>query len=171
MKKIVLGFIIIIVSFTILIFYYGLKTKKVYDTEGLVGKPILKIDLELLNSEKIFNTEELRKNDFTLINFWASWCGPCRKEHKHLMNLSKNIKIFGVNVKDEKSQANKFINKMGNPYYLIASDHDGKKAVHFGVYGLPETILIKKDLIIIKKYIGPINGQDVKKILRLIGEK
>ena len=53
MKKIVLGFIIIIVSFTILIFYYGLKTKKVYDTEGLVGKPILKIDLELLNSEKI----------------------------------------------------------------------------------------------------------------------
>ena len=52
MKKIVLGFIIIIVSFTILIFYYGLKTKKVYDTEGLVGKPILKIDLELLNSEK-----------------------------------------------------------------------------------------------------------------------
>ena len=60
---------------------------------------------------------------------------------------------------------------MGNPYYLIASDHDGKKAVHFGVYGLPETILIKKDLIIIKKYIGPINGQDVKKILRLIGEK
>ena len=65
MKKIVLGFIIIIVSFTILIFYYGLKTKKVYDTEGLVGKPILKIDFELLNSEKIFNTEELRKNDFT----------------------------------------------------------------------------------------------------------
>ena len=60
---------------------------------------------------------------------------------------------------------------MGNPYYLIASDHDGKKAIHFGAYGIPETILVKKNLIIIKKYIGPINDKDVKKILRLIGKK
>ena len=59
---------------------------------------------------------------------------------------------------------------MGNPYYLIASDYDGKKAIHFGVYGIPETILINKDLTIIKKYIGPIDGQDVKKILRLVSE-
>ena len=60
--------------------------------------------------------------------------------------ISKNIKILGINLKDEKSQANKFLKKMGNPYYLIASDYDGKKAVHFGVYGIPETILVKKDL-------------------------
>ena len=171
MKKIILGSVVIIVAFVILVFYYGLKTEKIYQTKDLVGKSILKIDLKLLNDEKIFNTEELSKNDFTLINFWASWCGPCRKEHKHLMNLSKNIKILGINLKDEKSQANKFINKMGNPYYLIASDHDGKKAVHFGVYGIPETILVKKDLTIIKKYIGPIDSKDVKKILRLVGKK
>ena len=171
MKKIILGSVVIIVAFVILVFYYGLKTEKIYQTKDLVGKSILKIDLKLLNDEKIFNTEELSKNDFTLINFWASWCAPCRKEHKHLMNLSKNIKILGINLKDEKSQANKFINKMGNPYYLIASDHDGKKAVHFGVYGIPETILVKKDLTIIKKYIGPIDSKDVKKILRLVGKK
>tara|TARA_B100002051_G_C16527804_1_gene531121 strand:- start:311 stop:826 length:516 start_codon:yes stop_codon:yes gene_type:complete len=171
MKKIILGSVVIIVSFVILVFYYGLKTEKIYQTKDLVGKSILKIDLKLLNDEKIFNTEELSKNDFTLINFWASWCAPCRKEHKHLMNLSKNIKILGINLKDEKSQANKFINKMGNPYYLIASDHDGKKAVHFGVYGIPETILVKKDLTIIKKYIGPIDSKDVKKILRLVGKQ
>ena len=171
MKKIILGSVVIIVAFVILVFYYGLKTEKIYQTKDLVGKSILKIDLKLLNDEKIFNTEELSKNDFTLINFWASWCGPCRKEHKHLMNLSKNIKILGINLKDEKSQLNKFINKMGNPYYLIASDYDGKKAVHFGVYGIPETILVKKDLTIIKKYIGPIDSKDVKKILRLVGKK
>ena len=171
MKKIILGSVVIIVSFVILVFYYGLKTEKIYQTKDLVGKSILKIDLKLLNDEKIFNTEELSKNDFTLINFWASWCAPCRKEHKHLMNLSKNIKILGINLKDEKSQANKFINKMGNPYYLIASDHDGKKAVHCGVYGIPETILVKKDLTIIKKYIGPIDSKDVKKILRLVGKQ
>ena len=60
---------------------------------------------------------------------------------------------------------------MGNPYYLIATDSDGKIGVDFGVYGIPETILIDKNLVIIKKYIGPINNQDVKKILKLIGEQ
>ena len=171
MKKIILGLVVATVSFTILVFYYGLNTEKIYNTEDLIGKTILKIDLKLLNESKTFNTEELSKNDFTLINFFASWCGPCRKEHKHLINLSKNknIKILGINFKDEKSQANKFINKMGNPYYLIASDHDGKKSVNFGDYGIPETILVNKDLTVIKKYIGPIDNQDVKKILRLVG--
>ena len=172
MKKTTLGITVVVVSFIILVFYYGLNTEKIYDTEDLVGKPIPKIDLKLLNESKNFNTEELSKNNFTLINFFASWCGPCRKEHKHLINLSKNknIKIFGINLKDEKSQANKFLNKLGNPYYLIASDHDGKKAVHFGVFGIPETILIDNDLNIIKKYIGPIDDLDAKKILKLVGK-
>ena len=172
MKKTTLGITVVVVSFIILVFYYGLNTEKIYDTEDLVGKPIPKIDLKLLNENKNFNTEELSKNNFTLINFFASWCGPCRKEHKHLINLSKNknIKIFGINLKDEKSQANKFLNKLGNPYYLIASDHDGKKAIHFGVFGIPETILIDNDLNIIKKYIGPIDDLDVKKILKLVGK-
>ena len=172
MKKTTLGITVVVVSFIILVFYYWLNTEKIYDTEDLVGKPIPKIDLKLLNESKNFNTEELSKNNFTLINFFASWCGPCRKEHKHLINLSKNknIKIFGINLKDEKSQANKFLNKLGNPYYLIASDHDGKKAVHFGVFGIPETILIDNDLNIIKKYIGPIDDLDVKKILKLVGK-
>tara|TARA_B100000287_G_C20430390_1_gene701239 strand:- start:267 stop:785 length:519 start_codon:yes stop_codon:yes gene_type:complete len=172
MKKTTLGITVVVVSFIILVFYYGLNTEKIYDTEDLVGKPIPKIDLKLLNESKNFNTEELSKNNFTLINFFASWCGPCRKEHKHLINLSKNknIKIFGINLKDEKSQANKFLNKLGNPYYLIASDHDGKKAIHFGVFGIPETILIDNDLNIIKKYIGPIDDLDVKKILKLVGK-
>ena len=88
MKKTTLGITVVVVSFIILVFYYGLNTEKIYDTEDLVGKPIPKIDLKLLNESKNFNTEELSKNNFTLINFFASWCGPCRKEHKHLINLS-----------------------------------------------------------------------------------
>ena len=170
MKRIIFILIILIISFVILIFYFGLEREKIYDTKDLIGKSIVKIDLNLLNENKIFNTAQLSKNNYTLINFWASWCAPCRKEHKHLIKLSRNIKILGINFKDKKSQANKFINKMGNPYYLIATDSDGKIGVDFGVYGIPETILIDKNLIIIKKYIGPINNQDVKKILKLIGE-
>ena len=72
MNKVTLGLVVIMVSFTILIFYYGLKTEKIYNTEDLVGKPILEIDLKLLNENKIFNTRELTNNNFTLINFWRS---------------------------------------------------------------------------------------------------
>tara|TARA_Y100000590_G_scaffold346849_1_gene397265 strand:+ start:6115 stop:6636 length:522 start_codon:yes stop_codon:yes gene_type:complete len=169
MKKISFITIIVFVSIAIFIFFSSLKIDRIYDTKEMVGKPISEIDLDLFHEKKIFNTSELSKNQFTLINFFSSWCGPCRKEHKHLIELSKkkNIKILGINFKDEKTKANEFLNKLGNPYYLIASDQTGKVSINFGVYGIPETILINNDLIIIKKYIGPINQNDVKAILQL----
>ena len=147
MKKKIIIIISCFALFVILVFSQGLKSNKIYDTKDLIGKSITEIDLELLNENKKFNTKDLSKNNFTLINFWASWCAPCRKEHKHLLELSKNIKILGINFKDEKSKANKFIKNLGNPYYLIASDSEGKKGVEFGVYGIPETILIDNNLI------------------------
>ena len=170
MKKISFIAILFFVTIILYIFFVSLNSKKVYDTSELIGKPISKIDLNLLNKNRKFNTEDFSKNNFTLINFFSSWCGPCRKEHKFLMQLSKNkdMKIFGINFKDKKSNANEFLNKLGNPYYLIAADSTGKKSISFGVYGIPETILINKDLIIVKKYIGPIDQNDVKEILKEI---
>ena len=94
MKKIILSLTIVFICFVVVIFSLGLKTKKIYDTKDLVGKPIPLIDLKLLNSEKTFKTSDLKKNDFTLINFWASWCAPCRKEHKYLIQLSKDLKML-----------------------------------------------------------------------------
>ena len=172
MKKILLGSIIVLVSFIIIVLSLGLKTKNIYDTKDLIGKQISELDLKYLNEDRTFSTKNLKKNKFTLINFWASWCAPCRKEHKHLISLSKNknIKIIGINFKDEKSKANKFIKEMGNPFDIIASDSDGKASVSFGVYGIPETILVNNDLVVIKKYIGPIDQKDVKKILKLVGQ-
>ncbi len=172
MKKIILSLVIVLALFVIIIFSLGLKTKQIYDTQDIVGKPIPEVNIKIFNQDKKFNTAELKKNNFTLINFWASWCAPCKKEHKHLIALNKkNIKILGINFKDKKSNANYFLKKLGNPYYLIASDIDGKSSVSFGVYGIPETILIDKNLKIIKKYIGPIDDNDVQKILKIVGVK
>ena len=87
-------------------------------------------------------------------------------------NITSKLLSFIIhNFKDEKSKANKFLKDLGNPFYLIASDANGKTSVSFGIYGIPETILVNKDLVIIKKYIGPIDEKDVKKIQKIVNEK
>ena len=136
----------------------------------LIGKKLTNIELEFFNKSGKFNTQNISNNEFTLINFWASWCGPCRKEHKYLMKLNenKNLKIIGVNFKDNKDNARKFLKELGNPFFILTKDTNGKKSIEFGVYGIPETILVNKDLTILKKYIGPIDSKDLKEIKKKI---
>ena len=104
------------------------------------------------------------------MNFWASWCAPCRKEHPNLVRLSKikNLKLIGVNFKDEKDNARNFLRENGNPFDILAEDKNGKNSVNFGVYGIPETILIDSELKILKKYIGPLNITDVNEIRKIV---
>ena len=113
--------------------------------------------------------EDFKKNKYTLINFWASWCAPCRVEHPYLMELSKekNIKILGVNFKDKKINALKFLKDLGNPYDYLNKRQSGKQSVNFGIYGIPESILIDNKLIILKKFVGPLNSQDLNEIKKL----
>tara|TARA_B100000214_G_C23813436_1_gene556089 strand:- start:279 stop:794 length:516 start_codon:yes stop_codon:yes gene_type:complete len=168
MKKRNLIFTYIFFIFIFLILYFSLSNEKIYTNKDLVGQKINNVELILFNDSKI-NLNELRNNEFILINFWASWCSPCRKEHKNLMKLSKygNLKIVGINFKDEEKKAKNFLDEMGNPFFILAKDPDGKKSVNFGIYGIPETILINKDLKILKKYIGPLNFKDVSEIKKI----
>ena len=119
---------------------------------------------------KYLSIKILKKNNFTLINFWASWCAPCRVEHPVLIKLSKekNLKILGINFKDKKANASKFLETLGNPYDFLAKDELGKQSVIFGIYGIPESILINKDFTIIRKYIGPLNNKDFNEIKGII---
>ena len=157
-------------GFILFLFYLGLSSNPQYETKNLVGKKIVSFELESLLGDNKINNEDLKKNNYTLINFWASWCGPCRLEHKYLILLSKNqhLKILGVNFKDNKKNAFKFLERLGNPYHYSAVDKDGRSSVIFGIYGIPESILVNKDLVIIKKFIGPLSNEDYKLIQKII---
>ena len=170
MKNIKYILISILASFLFIVLYFSLGNEKVYDTQDLVGKKISEVEINLFQLNGTFNTKEIAKNEFTILNFWASWCSPCRKEHPNLVRLSKiqSLKLIGVNFKDNEENAKIFLKENGNPFDILTEDKDGKNSVNFGVYGIPETILVDSELKILKKYIGPLNLKEVNEIRNLI---
>ena len=170
MQKIIKSTIVFLFIFILLVFYNSLNRETNYSTDYLVGNKLTNINLKSFDDNKIYTSEDIQKSRYTLINFWASWCAPCRIEHPYLMQLSKekNLKILGVNFKDKKINASKFLNELGNPYYYIAKDNSGKQSVNFGIYGIPESILINNETIVLKKFIGPLNEQNLNDIKEII---
>ena len=170
MQKIIKIIILFIFLFVIGIFYISLTRDTNYNTSTLVNKETPKFKIISFDNSNSYTRDDLKKNNYTLINFWASWCGPCRIEHPILMKLSrkKNLMILGINFKDKESQAKTFLSELGNPYELLAKDKNGKQSVRFGVYGIPESILINKDLMIIKKFVGPLSFEDYNNIMKII---
>ena len=103
-----------------------------------------------------------------MINFWKR-CSPCRVEHPfNFIIKNKKGKINWSEFKDKKRNAQNFLNTLGNPYDLIVTDNNGTYSIHFGIYGIPESILIDKELKILAKFIGPIDKDDYKKIFEII---
>ena len=170
MQKIIKSIIVLLFIFVLLVFYNSLNRETNYSTDYLVGNKLTKINLKSFDDNKIYTSEDFKKSRYTLINFWASWCAPCRIEHPYLMKLSKekNLKILGVNFKDKKINASKFLNELGNPYYYMAKDTTGKQSVNFGIYGIPESILINNETIVLKKFVGPLNEQNLNDIKEII---
>ncbi len=171
MQRTIKLIIILISLFIISIFFLSLGKDQIYNTEKiLIGKKLDQLSLKSFDGDNSFNTNDFKKNNFTLINFWASWCAPCRIEHPILMNLqkTKKLKLVGINFKDKKNNAKNFLQDLGNPYHKIAKDENGKKSVIFGIYGIPESILINEELIVIHKFVGPLSIEDYDKILEII---
>lgn len=164
--------ILILGATTVIIFILFLKalnTDKVYQPNQMVNKKIPEIILEDFNNKNSKIEQNIfSQRDFVLINIWASWCVPCLIEHPFLMSLkNKNkIDIIGINYKDETTNAQNFLKKYGNPYSRIGVDKKGEVTIQLGAYGVPETYVLKKGLIIFK-HIGPINEDIVNKILEL----
>ena len=168
--KILPFFLIMIFLVIFFIFYKGLQNTNIYTPKSNIKKDIPSFNVKIfdtnneINSEKIFNSDK-----FYLMNIWASWCLPCRDEHLFLMHLKnqRNLEIIGINYKDKKENAKKFLNKLGNPYEVILSDNNGTISIEWGAYGVPESFLIQNKKII-KKIIGPINKDIFLEIEKII---
>jgi cytochrome c biogenesis protein CcmG/thiol:disulfide interchange protein DsbE len=95
-----------------------------------------------------------------VVNVWASWCGPCRLEHPILMRLSGDPRfdIVGINWKDVPENATRFLGALGNPYAKVGADRNSAVIVDWGVYGAPETFIVK-DGIIVHKFVGPLSEE------------
>ena len=118
----------------------------------------------LYNAKEMIKTKDIR-NKKTLINFFASWCSPCKIEHPLFFEIKKKypeLFMLGFNHKDPTSDAKKYLEDDGNPYDFVGVDSDGLIALEFGVFGLPETYLINEDGMIIYKYMGPITKDILK---------
>lgn len=104
------------------------------------------------------------KGQVTLVNIFGSWCVPCRVEHPLLMKLSqdKRFVLNGLNYKDKPENAVGFLGNLGNPYAAVGADLNGRGAIEWGVYGVPETFLIGRDGIIAYKHVGPFSEETIR---------
>ncbi|MFL4471645.1 DsbE family thiol:disulfide interchange protein [Tateyamaria armeniaca] len=103
----------------------------------------------------------LASGEVTLVNFWASWCPPCRAEHPKLLEMAAaGVPIIGVNFRDTESAATKYLDEDGNPFVGVAFDPAGRSAIDWGVTAPPETFILGRDGTVLFRYIGPLVGSD-----------
>jgi cytochrome c biogenesis protein CcmG/thiol:disulfide interchange protein DsbE len=150
-----LGIFLVLVIF----FAVGLQLDPREVPSPLIDKPAPAFEVaQLHRPEARIGTDQLR-GQVWLLNVWASWCFACRSEHPHLVELSRQklVPIYGLNYKDERADALRWLQQFGDPYTVSAHDLDGRVGLDYGVYGVPETFLIDRDGVIRHKHIGPLN--------------
>ncbi len=145
---------------------------------ALIGRPVPTFSLPALPGLQAagapipgLSTEDL-KGRVTIVNVWASWCGPCREEHPALMELAKDpaFRVVGINYKDLSENARRFLGALGNPFQAVGVDANGRAAIDWGVYGVPETFVIGPDGTIRHKHIGPLLPEQLPGFLAKVRE-
>jgi cytochrome c biogenesis protein CcmG/thiol:disulfide interchange protein DsbE len=134
----------------------------------LVGKPAPDIALPALDAEaQNFTRGELGQGRPVIVNFWASWCAPCRIEHSTLQALAarKGVTLYGVDYKDDPKNARMFLSELGNPFGKIDQDREGRVSIDWGVTGVPETFVIDGQGVIRVHYAGPLDDAVLERLI------
>ena len=175
MKKLILSLPIIIIllisSFSLI--YLLQKKDPNKPPSALLDENLPEINLvNLFNEEEMLSSYDLKEKT-VLINFFASWCAPCKVEHPLFFDIKKkypNLYLIGIDHKDKKEDALKYLNVEGNPYDYVGVDKKGSVGLEFGVFGLPETFLVNSSGKIIYKYLGPLTKKifenEIKPLLK-----
>ncbi|MFY0596125.1 MAG: DsbE family thiol:disulfide interchange protein [Cognatishimia sp.] len=152
------------------LFFFGMQRDNPDELpSAMVGREAPAVEVTELGFLAPFTDADLRNGELTLVNFWASWCAPCRAEHPTLMQLQdEGIKIMGVNYKDNAQNGAAFLEELGDPFAKGGADTNGKMALNWGVYGVPETYLVDGDGKILLRIAGPLVQRELEKRLRPI---
>jgi cytochrome c biogenesis protein CcmG, thiol:disulfide interchange protein DsbE len=129
----------------------------------LINKPVPDFELPAVAGLNVpaLSDDDLRQGQVTIVNIWASWCGPCRLEHPLLMELAqrKDLVLVGINNKDDPANAVRFLGALGQPFAAIGSDSTGRITIDWGGYGVPETFIVDGTGIIRYKHVGPLSAE------------
>lgn len=138
----------------------------------LVGKEVPEFRLEDLAEPGKLYDQAIFRGEPLLLNVWATWCPTCYAEHQYLNELSKqDVKIIGLNYKDQRDKAVQWLNELGNPYLISLFDGNGMLGLDLGVYGAPETFLIDANGVIRYRHVGDVNPTNWKQTLAPIYEQ
>ncbi|MEM9123348.1 MAG: DsbE family thiol:disulfide interchange protein [Pseudomonadota bacterium] len=136
----------------------------------LIGQPVPDFSLAPIEGYRAGGTgvdpDVLALGRPSLVNYWASWCAPCRAEHPLLMELNADprIDVVGINYKDAPEDAARFLQSLGDPFDRIGADTSGRAAIAWGVYGVPETFLVDGEGVIVTKYVGQLTADVMREV-------
>lgn len=134
---------------------------------ALVGQAAPAVEVVPLGDLPTFAAADLADGRVKIVNFWASWCAPCRAEHPNLMQLkAEGLPLYGVNYKDKPEAARRFLEELGNPFERIGADASGRMGINWGLYGVPETFVIDGEGKVLLRFPGPLTERALQDEVR-----
>jgi cytochrome c biogenesis protein CcmG/thiol:disulfide interchange protein DsbE len=175
MRRLIFILPLLVVAVLVAVFWRGLDPSRdpASLSSALIGKPVPEFALPGLGPDQPGLTSADFKGQVTVLNFFASWCAPCRAEHPLLVELAKNpkIRLVGITYKDQPLDSQRFLAELGDPFDSIGADEDGRIGIDFGLTGVPETYIVDRDGIIRYRLAQPIDPRRfADEILPMIAE-
>jgi cytochrome c biogenesis protein CcmG/thiol:disulfide interchange protein DsbE len=162
MVKLLLAIPLVLFAGLAAAFYAGMQRGGTGELRSVfIGKPAPVLPETGLPGIPVLTAADLRSGEVTVVNFWASWCPPCRAEHPVLLEMqAQGIRVAGVNMMDKEEDALAYLAEDGNPFFALATDPQGRNRVEWGVTAPPETFIIGGDGTVLFKFVGPLVGTD-----------